>query len=84
MSLLWSDTHPDIERLMIERLRGMPAWRKVALMAGMTESVRTLALTGLRERYPCDTPARRRFPLADLLLGRDVAARAYDLSPEEA
>ena len=42
MSLLWSDTHPDVERLMIERLRGMPAWRKVALMAGMTESVRTL------------------------------------------
>jgi hypothetical protein len=83
MSTLATDTHPDIERLQIERLRQMPTWRKMALMAEMTQSVRTLALAGLRQRYPADTLAQRRRRLADLLLGPELAARAYGPAPEE-
>lgn len=83
MSTLWPDTHPDIERLQVERLRQMPSWRKATLMAEMAESVRTLALAGLRQRYPSDTPVQRRRRLADLLLGPELAARAYGPSPEE-
>jgi hypothetical protein len=71
-----SDTHPDIERLQIERLRQMPGWRKMELMAEMSQAVRMLALAGLRERYPADTPAGRR-RLADLILGPELTARAY-------
>ncbi|HSR31880.1 MAG TPA: hypothetical protein VLY63_15050 [Anaerolineae bacterium] len=44
MSTFWPDTHPEFERLCVERLRQMPTWCKMALMAEMTESVRTLAL----------------------------------------
>ena len=77
MSTLSTDTHPDIERLQIERLRQMPAWRKMTLMAEMAQSVQTLALAGLRHRYPADTPAQRRRRLADLLLGPELAAHAY-------
>lgn len=83
MSALSPDTHPDIERLQIERLRQMPSWRKMALMAEMSESVRALALAGLRQRYPADTPAQRRRRLADLLLGPDLAARVYGPFPED-
>jgi hypothetical protein len=72
-----SDTHPDIERLQIERLRQMPGWRKIELMAEMSQAVRMLALAGLRQRYPADTPAERRRRLADLVLGPELAARAY-------
>ena len=81
MTILWPDTHPDLERLQLEQLRQMPAWRKLGLMAEMTESVRTLALAGLRQRYPTDTPARRRRRLDDLLLGPELAARAYGPLP---
>ena len=78
------DTDPEVERLQVERLRKMPAWRKMALMAELSESVRMLALAGLRQRYPSDTPAQRRRRLADLLLGPELAARAYGpLSPSE-
>lgn len=77
MTALSPDTHPEIERLQIERLRQMPAWRKMVLMAGMSQTVRTLALAGLRQRYPDDSPAQRRRRLADLLLGPDLAARVY-------
>ena len=83
MSTLSTDTHPDIERLQIERLRRMPAWRKMALMAEMSQTVQTLALAGLRQRHPSDTPAQRRRRLADLLLGPELAARAYGPPPEE-
>lgn len=77
MTALSPDTHPEIERLQIERLRQMPSWRKIALMAEMNQTVRTLALAGLRQRYPDDSPAQRRRRLADLLLGPDLAARVY-------
>jgi hypothetical protein len=83
MSSLWTDTHPDIERLLVEQLRQMPTRRKIALMAAMTESVRVLALAGLRQRYASDTPAQRRRRLADLLLGSELATRAYGPSQEE-
>ena len=83
MPTLSPDTHPEIERLQIERLRQMPAWRKMAVMAGMSQTVRTLALAGLRQRYPNDTPAQRQRRLADLLLGTELAARVYGPLLEE-
>jgi hypothetical protein len=75
------DTHPDIRRLQIERLREMPPWRKIALMVELSETVRLLALAGLRQRYPDDTPSERRRRLADLMLGPELAARVYGELP---
>ncbi len=77
------DTSPDIENMQIERLRQMPTWRKMALMAEMSQTVRTLALAGLRQRYPDDTPDLRRRRMADLVLGPELAARVYGPLPEE-
>ncbi len=77
MSTLSLDTPPQIEEFQIQRLRQMPAWRKLALVGEMHQTVRALALAGLRQRYPDDTPARRRRRLADLLLGPELAAHVY-------
>ena len=46
--------------------------------------MQTLALAGLRQRYPDDTPDQRRRRMADLLLGPELAARVYGPSGEEA
>ena len=75
------DTPPHIQRLVLERLRAMPAWRKLELAAEMNRAVRQLALAGLRQRHPDDTPAERRRRLADLLLGRELATRVYGPAP---
>ena len=77
MTTLSPDTHPEIERVQIEGLRRMHPWRKIALVGDMNETVRTLALAGLRQRYPDDTPEQRRRRLADLVLGPELAARVY-------
>jgi hypothetical protein len=83
MATLSADTSPHIEQMQIERLRQMPAWRKLALVGEMNRTVRDLALTGLRQRHPHDTPAQRQRRLADLLLGPELAARVYGPAPEE-
>jgi hypothetical protein len=83
MATLSLDTDPEIEKLQIEGLRQMPPWRKVALLCDMNRTLRCLALAGLRQRYPEDSPAQRQRRLADLILGPDVAARAFGPAPEE-
>jgi hypothetical protein len=76
-----SDTSREIERMQIERLRRMPPWRKLTLVAQMNETVRVLALAGLRQRQPDDSLAQSRRRLADLLLGSELATRAYGPLP---
>ena len=83
MATLSPDTDPEIEKVQIEGLRQMPAWRKLAMVGSMNRMVRALALAGLRERYPDDTPAQRHRRLADLVLGPELAARALGPSQEE-
>ena len=83
MATLSRDTDPTIERLQIEGLRQMPAWRKLAMVANMNRLVRTLALAGLRERHPNDSPAQRQRRLADLVLGPELATCALGPAPEE-
>ena len=78
MVTLSLDTHAEIEGL-----RQMPPWRKVALVCDMNRTVRCLALAGLRQRYPDDSPAQRQRRLADLILGPELAARAFGPGPEE-
>lgn len=72
-----SDTRPEAERVQIELLRQAPAWRKLELVGQMYLTVRLLALSGLRQRYPEATPDELRRRLADLLLGPALAARVY-------
>ncbi len=77
MITLSPDTSPEVERLLIERLRQMPSWRKMELMGEMNRTVRIMALAGLRRRHPEDSPSQRRRRLADLVLGPELAARVY-------
>ena len=83
MQSLSSDTAPEIEAIQIEYLRQTPAHRKLAQVSQMTRAVQALALAGLRQRYPNDTPAQRQRRLADLLLGAALSQRIYGPLSEE-
>lgn len=78
-----TDTSPATERLQIELMRQAPSWRKAYLVGQMTESMRLLALAGLRQRHPLATPDQLRRMLADLWLGPELATRVYGPLPEE-
>jgi hypothetical protein len=77
MQTLAADTHPEAERVLVELWRGVSAARKVAMVLSANRTARALALTGLRERYPGESPARLQRRLADLWLGPELAAKAY-------
>ena len=77
MSTLFPDTQPEAERVLIELLRQAPPWRKLDMVGQLNRTVRTLALSGLRQRHPQASPGELRRRLADLLLGPELAARAY-------
>jgi hypothetical protein len=71
-----SDTRPEIAALQRNLLRKAGSARKLDLLGQMNQTVKTLALSGLRSRYPDENPAMLR-RLADLLLGPELACRVY-------
>lgn len=77
MSLLSSDTHPKIESLQIQFWRQASPTQKMHMLAQLNASARTLALAGLRTRYPQAGEAELRRRLAGLLLGEELARKAY-------
>ena len=77
MSALYSDTNAKAERVQIELLRRTPTWRKIQMVAQLNETVRTLALSGLRQRHPDASPQKLRRLLADLILGASLAEKIY-------
>jgi hypothetical protein len=78
MSALLSDTHPKMEQMQIEIIRRMPAWRKIALVDDLNETVKAFAISGIRQRYPDSSPEQIHRRLADLMLGAELAGKVYD------
>lgn len=77
MNALSSDTDPKIEALQIEFIRHMPSWKKFAIVDGMNETVKTLAITGIKQRHPTATSEQIHRMLAELMLGAELAQKVY-------
>ena len=77
-----TDTSAEAERVQIEILRAMPSWRKLRLWNDLNMGMRQVALSGLRERFPNASPEELRRRLATLLLGPELAAKAYGPEPD--
>jgi hypothetical protein len=78
MSGYYSDTHPKIEQMQIELIRKMPSWKKFAAIDDLNETVKTFALSGIKQKHPEATSVQIQRMLADILLGQDLAKKAYD------
>jgi hypothetical protein len=77
MSVLSSDTHPKMEALQIQLWRQSSPTHKMHMLAQLNSSAHTLALMGLRSRYPQANEAELRRRLAGLLLGEELACKVY-------
>ena len=82
MTQIFPDTPPETERVLFMKLREMPPWRKIDMVAQLNQMVRELALAGLRKRYPQASPEELRRRLADLVLGPELAEKAYGPASE--
>jgi len=81
MSALFSDTHPKMEALQIQLWRQASPTRKMDMLAQLNASANTLALMGLRSRFPNANEAELRRRLAGLLLGEELARKVYGELP---
>jgi hypothetical protein len=77
MSSLYSDTHPKMEALQIEIIRRMPAWKKMSGVNGLNEAVKSLAISGIKQRHPNASPEQIHLLLAELMLGKELAQKVY-------
>jgi hypothetical protein len=71
------DTSPEVDAMLCAFWREAPAVRKLKMMNQLNRTTRTLAVSGLRSRYPEASPELLRRLLADLLLGPELAEQVY-------
>jgi hypothetical protein len=76
------DTSPEVERMQIEGWRRMTPSQKAAAVTAMTRATIEMAEAGIRHRFPDEPPELQRRRLADILLGADLAHRAFGPLPE--
>lgn len=74
---LSEDTDPEAEKVQLEILRRMPAWKKFQLISEAIETSRVLAMAGLRQRHPDASPEELHRRFLDLWLGEELAAEVY-------
>jgi len=71
------DTTPEVEAIQFAFYRSAPTWKKLEIASQLNRMARTLALSGLRERRLDATAQELQRYLADMLLGPELAERAY-------
>lgn len=78
MTALYSDTHPPMEAWQIGLWRQASPTRKMQMLAQLHAAARTLALAGLRSRFPNANEAELRYRLAVLLFGEELAQKSTE------
>jgi hypothetical protein len=81
--MLPSDTHPEIEKILIEGYRRMPAWKKLEQVWKANEFARQLVLMDIRRRYPDADEREVRMRMASRWIPRDLMIKAFGWDPEE-
>jgi hypothetical protein len=82
MRPLWSDTHPEIEEMLIEAYRRMSAWEKLQRVCEMNEALRQLALADIRRRHPDADEHECRMRLASRWIDAELMRTAYGWDPD--
>lgn len=72
-----SDTHPEIDRFLMQAFRPMPTWKKAHLINEATKGIQQWAVAGIRHQHPDAKSAELRFYLAIRWLGKETANQLY-------
>ena len=71
------DTSREAERAQLKKWRAMSPGQRLSLAVSMSQSVRAMALAGVRQRYPDASAREQLLRLAVTIHGRDLATAAY-------
>jgi len=73
----FSDTTPEAEAVLVDLMRKTPGWRKLQMVGQLNRMVHANLLSGLRQRFPHAGEVELRRRMADILLGPELALKAY-------
>ena len=79
----FSDTHPKIEKRLIEGYREMAPAQKMRQVRGMNRMGVLLGLSDIRQRHPDADEAECKFRLASRWLDADLMRAVFDWDPAE-
>jgi hypothetical protein len=77
------DTSPEAEHVLMDLLRRASPARKLQMIVSANRASRELAMCGLKMRHPGESPENLRRRLAELWLGKELAAKAYGHGTED-
>jgi hypothetical protein len=78
-----SDTNPEVERVLIELYRRMPAWRKLQQVCELNRTLRELALGDIRHRHPLADAREVGLRLASRWLDAETMRAVYGWDPDK-
>jgi hypothetical protein len=70
---LLDDTSPEAKELVVQLLAKKSPAEKLQMVSKINATVRSLAMSGLRERHPAESDFQLKVRLAELLYGPDIA-----------
>ena len=77
MTSISADISPAVAALLVTHWRETPIWQKLAYVNELNETVKTLALSDLRRRYPLESDRQHQRRLVTRWLGAELADRVY-------
>jgi hypothetical protein len=77
------DISEKIEKILIEKLRSLPAWRKAEQVKMVTITCQRMALIGLRNRYPDADENELKLRLGFLWLDKDTMKKVDSWDTEK-
>ncbi len=83
MSKICNDTHPEVERILIERYRQMSAVEKWQRMTELCQFAEAMAMADVRERYPDATERECFLRVASRRLSPEIMRKAYGWDPDK-
>jgi hypothetical protein len=78
-----NDTPPEIERILIEGYRRMPAWRKLQQVAELTTLVTQLAMNDVCAKHPHADEREVKLRLASRWLDPELMRQAFGWNVEK-
>lgn len=78
-----SDTHPEIERMLINRYRQMSAQEKLERLSALNRAMVQLALADIRLQYPRASEHECRMRLFSRWLPPELMRTIYGWDPQE-
>ena len=77
------DTHPLIEKMIIEGYRKMTPLQKLERVSELNKSIQQIALARIRKQYGNVSEKEQRLRLASLWLDRDIMIKVFDWDPQK-